>query len=287
MRECKYRKFISVTLPHIVKFTNKFKMKRIVTILLLAVTFSGNLFAWGTTGHRVIAQIAEQNLTKKAKKQVNKALEGYPMAYWADWADNIKSDETDKWVHTHKWHFVNFSANLSKQQLIEEAENVKQDNVYSEIPKLSETIKNKTSTVEEKRFALYFLIHLVGDLHQPMHIGREEDLGGNKINVSWFNAPTNIHSVWDSKLIDHEKYSYTEYAQILNILTKEQKKSLQKGSLEDWLFETYEIANEIYATIEKGDKLSFKYPYKYKNTVELQLQRAGLRLAALLNEIFK
>jgi len=262
-------------------------MKRAVVVLLIAVAFSCNLFAWGTTGHRVIAQIAEQNLTKKAKKQVNCALEGYPMAYWANWADNIRSEKTDKWNHTHKWHFVNLPANLSKQQFLEVAKNIEQDNVYSEIPKLGETIKNKTTTIEEKRFALYFLIHLVGDLHQPMHVGREEDLGGNKINVSWFNSPTNIHSVWDSRLIDHEKYSYTEYAQILNILTKEEKKNLQEGSLDDWLFETYEIANEIYATIETGDKLSFEYPYKYKSTVELQMQRAGLRLAALLNKIFK
>ena len=262
-------------------------MKKTVIILLLAVTFSGNLFAWGMTGHRVIAQIAEQNLTKKAKKQVNKALEGYPMAYWSNWADNIKSDETDKWSHTHVWHYVNIPGDLPKQQFIEEVKNVKQDNVYSEISKLSETIKSKISTIEEKRFALYFLIHLVGDLHQPMHVGREADLGGNKINVSWFNTPTNIHSVWDSRLIDYEKYSYTEYARILNVLTKKEKKNLQKGKLEDWLFETYEIANEIYATTEKDDKLSFKYPYKYKSTVELQMQRAGLRLAALLNGIFK
>ena len=262
-------------------------MKRTIIALLFAITFSYNLFAWGTTGHRVIAEIAELNLSKKAKKQVNKILEDYPMAYWANWADNIKSDETDKWKHTHKWHFVNFSADLSKEQFLEEAKNIKQENAYSEIPKLKETIKNKTLTLEEKRFALYFLIHLVGDLHQPMHVGREADLGGNKINVFWFNTPTNIHSVWDSKLIDHENYSYTEYTKILNILSKEQKKNLQRGSLEDWLFETYEIANEIYATVEKGDKLSFQYPYKYKSTVELQLQRAGLRLAALLNEIFK
>ena len=262
-------------------------MKRTIMSLLLIVTFSCNLLAWGTTGHHVIAQVAEQNLTKKAKKQIDKALEGYPMAYWANWADNIKSEKTDKWKHTHVWHYINLPSYLPKQQFLEEAKNVKQENVYSEIPKLGETIKSKVSTIEEKRFALYFLIHLVGDLHQPMHVGRETDLGGNKIDVSWFNAPTNIHSVWDSRLIDHEKYSYTEYARILNILTKEEKKNLQKGSLEDWLFETYEIANEIYTTIEKGDKLSFDYSYKYKSIVELQMQRAGLRLAALLNEIFR
>ena len=262
-------------------------MKRTVIALLLAITFSCNLFAWGATGHRVIAQIAEENLTKKAKKQVDKALDGYPMAYWSNWADNIKSDKTDKWTHTHKWHYVNIPGDLPKQLFLEEAKNVKQENVYSEIPKLGEVIKSKTATDEEKRYALYFLIHLVGDLHQPMHVGREEDLGGNRISVSWFNSPTNIHSVWDSRLIDYEKYSYTEYAKILNILTKEEKKNLQKGSLEDWLFDTYEIANEIYATIEDGNKLSFDYPYKYKSTVELQMQRAGLRLAVLLNEIFK
>lgn len=263
-------------------------MKRIfliIYILILGGLFS-SIFAWGSTGHRIIAQIAQSNLTKKTKKQVDKLLSGYPMAYWSTWADNVRSDTTGQWKHTYVWHYLNVPSELSKQELLNVANSVQQENVYSEIPKLCDLIKNSATPEDERRIALYFLIHLVGDLHQPMHVGRLEDLGGNKIPVYWFNTPTNIHAVWDSDLIDYEKYSYTEYANILNILTNKEKTKLQNGTVGDWLFETYQLTNEIYSSVNINERLSYYYPYRYKSTVELQLQRAGLRLAFLLNKIF-
>lgn len=259
----------------------------IISVFSLILGFSPlYLHAWGATGHRVIAEIAQRNLNKKASKQVTKLLDNYPMAYWSVWADNIKSDTTDRWKHTHIWHYVNIPGDLSKPEMEKAVNNVKQANVYSEIPRLCEIIKNKESSMDEKCEALYFLIHLVGDLHQPMHIGREEDLGGNKITVSWFGARTNLHAVWDGSLINNEKYSYTEYTAILNRISSKEKKEIQKGAIADWFFDTYQITNEIYSSIKNGDKLSYDYPYKYKTTVELQLQRAGLRLAAILNQLF-
>ena len=245
-----------------------------------------NLQAWGPTGHRVIAEIAQRNLNRKANKQVTKLLDNYPMAYWSVWADNIKSDTTDRWTHTHIWHYVNIPGDLQKQEMEQAVNDVKQANVYSEIQLLCDVIKNKNTATDEKREALYFLIHLVGDLHQPMHIGREADLGGNKITVYWFGTPTNIHAVWDSNLINNERYSYTEYTAILNRISSKEKKEIQKGTAMDWLFDTYQITNEIYSSVKNEDKLSYAYPYKYKSTVELQLQRAGLRLAAILNQLF-
>lgn len=261
------------------------------TILAAIVLILGltplKLSAWGTTGHRIIAEIAERNLNKKAKKEIKKLLADYPMAYWSNWADNLRSDTTNRWEHTYVWHYVNMPSGLQKQELINLVQKLDQESVYSEIPDLCRIIEDKKSTADDKRVALYFLIHLVGDLHQPMHIGHADDLGGNRLTVYWFGNPTNIHSVWDSNLIDYEKYSYTEYADILNILPKKEKQVLRDGSVEDWLFETYEITNEVYASVKNEDKLSYGYPYKYKRTVELQLQRAGLRLAGILNRIFK
>lgn len=263
-------------------------MKKVIVILsvLFCVSAPLELLAWGPTGHRVIAEIAQRNVKKKVNKRITKLLDNYPMAYWSVWADNIKSDTTDRWKHTYVWHFVNIPGNLPKQEVAQALSKVEQDNVYSEIPRLCETIKSKTTTVDEKRIALYFLIHLVGDLHQPMHIGRAEDLGGNRIPVYWFGTPTNIHAVWDASLINYEKYSYTEYANILNRLSSKEKKQMQNGTLLDWLFDTYQLANAVYGSIEKEEKLSYNYPYKYKEAMELQLQRAGLRLAAILNEVF-
>ncbi len=259
----------------------------LLSIFALALGFSPlALQAWGPTGHRVIAEIAQRNLNKKANKQVTKLLDNYPMAYWSTWADNIKSDTTDRWKHTYIWHYVNIPGDLPKAEMEKAVNHVEQANVYSEIPRLCEIVKDKNVSTDEKREALYFLIHLVGDLHQPMHIGREEDLGGNRITVYWFGTRTNVHAVWDTSLINNENYSYTEYTAILNRISSKEKKEIQNGELVDWLFDTYQIANEIYSSVTNEDKLSYNYPYKYKKTMELQLQRAGLRLAALLNQLF-
>jgi hypothetical protein len=264
-------------------------MKKIlvVIVLLTAILLPKEVLAWGTTGHRVIAQIAEKNIKSSTKKKIDKLLDNYPMAYWANWADFIKSDTTGQWKHTHIWHFVNAPGGLDRQGYIDFIKNTPQQNVYSEIPKLEAIIRNKNSSDDEKRIALYFLVHLVGDAHQPMHMGREEDLGGNKISVTWFRNPTNIHTVWDSRIVDNENYSYTEYANILNSISKEKKQTLQAGTLEDWMYDTYILANDVYANISNGAELSYGYSYRYKYVMEEQLQKGGLRLAVILDRIFK
>ncbi|MEN9918682.1 MAG: hypothetical protein RL662_1118 [Bacteroidota bacterium] len=258
-----------------------------IAILMMLVSLPSSVSAWGTIGHRVIAEVAQMNVKSSTSRKINVLLDNLPMAYWANWADFIKSDTTGEWDHTHTWHYVNAPSDLSKNDFIKHIKEVKQDNVYSEIPKLVQIIKDKVSSPEQKRTSLIFLIHLMGDAHQPMHVGRESDLGGNKVSLFWFNEPTNLHSVWDSKLIDYEKYSYSEYSTILDTLTKEHKKSFCTGSLEDWLYESHLLANKIYAGVKNEEKLMYAYPYKHKYTVEQQLQKGGLRLAAVLDAAFK
>ena len=237
----------------------------IFSVFVVSVLFPFELSAWGMTGHRVVAQIADQNIKSSTRKKINRLLDNMSIAYWANWPDFIKSDKSGEYDHAE----------------------IKQDNVYSEIPKLERIITDNVSSVEQKRVALYFLVHLMGDAHQPMHVGREEDLGGNRISVLWFNDKSNLHSVWDGKLIDYMKYSYTEYANLLNTISKEKKKSLESGTLEDWLYESHCLANEIYSSVNNEDRLSFDYAYKYTDVVELQLQRGGLRLAVILDQIFR
>jgi hypothetical protein len=264
-------------------------MKKFLILIVFAsaILLPTDLLAWGTTGHRVVAQIAQDNIKSSTKKKINKLLDNLPMAYWANWPDFIKSDKTGEWDRTFIWHYVNAPRDLSKEAFVDYIKNVSQENLYSEIPKLERIIQDKVSSIEQKRIALIFLIHLIGDAHQPMHVGCEDDLGGNKITLYWFNERSNLHSVWDGKLIDFEKYSYTEYSNILNILPKDNKKQFKSGTLEDWLYESHCLANEIYSSVNNEDKVSFDYSYKYKSVVELQLQKAGLRLASVLDTIFQ
>lgn len=255
-------------------------------IFLLTLLHSApHCFAWGTTGHRVIAEIAERNLSRKAKKEIKKIIGNQKLAYWANWPDFIKSDKSFKYADS--WHYVNIPGNLPYGDFITELKSSPDENMYKCIPVLMHDLKDRNLTPEKKQQSLYFLIHIIGDAHQPLHIGRAEDLGGNKITVEWFGERTNLHSVWDSKLIDYEKYSYTEYADVLNILSKKQIRAIQDGSLEDWLFDSYTISNTIYSGITDGDHLKYEYAYLHKEHVEQQLTKGGLRLSKMLNEIFQ
>lgn len=263
-------------------------MKKIIIFLAISAIISctNQVFGWGTTGHRVIAEIAERNLKCKAKRNVKNLLDNQHMAYWANWADFIKSDSTGKWDHTHIWHFVNTPADMSKNDFLVFVQNIEQPNIFKAINELKVIVKDKKRSKEERKEALVFLIHLIGDMHQPMHTGREDDLGGNKVKVQWFGQKTNLHALWDSKLVDNEKYSYTEYATILNVLTKNERKNLQAGDLEDWLYDSHILSNYIYSNIKPDEDLSYNYNYKMRPIVDGQLQKAGLRLAKLLNELF-
>jgi hypothetical protein len=158
---------------------------------------------------------------------------------------------------------------------------------YTKINFLIKKLKNNGIGQEEKRMYLRLLIHIVGDIHQPLHVGREEDRGGNKIKVIWFGQPTNLHAVWDEKLIDMQQLSYTEYTKAINHTTPATIAKWQQAPIVSWLYESYKLANKIYGDIKQPDqKLSYLYNYDYIETVNEQLLKGGVRLAGLLNQIF-
>ena len=137
------------------------------------------------------------------------------------------------------------------------------------------------------QFNLKFLIHLIGDLHQPLHVGRLEDRGGNSVKVKWFGASSNLHRVWDEGLIEFQQLSYTEYARAINFSSKEQRENLNTKTLAAWVFASYQVASGIYADITEPDqKLNYAYNYKYLAVINNQLLEGGIHLANLLNEIF-
>ena len=126
----------------------------------------------------------------------------------------------------------------------------------------------------------------MGDLHQPMHVGRKEDKGGNDFQLQWFNDGTNLHRVWDFHMITDYGMSYTELANKLPELSRKEVTELQKGDVFQWVEETQEITNEVYSSVKIGQRLSYGYSYKYWSTVEKQLLTGGIRLAGILNKIY-
>lgn len=264
-----------------------FTMKSLLKIAVLALTLicSVNSFAWGTTGHRVVAEIANRNLSNKAKKEIKKIIGNQKLAYWANWPDFIKSDKSFSFADS--WHYLNIPGNLTYNDYLTALNNSSDNNMYKRIEILVNELKDENLPLAKKQQNLYFLMHIVGDAHQPMHVGRAEDLGGNKITVEWFGTKTNIHTVWDSKLVDFEKYSYTEYSEVLNILDKKEIKKIQEGTLADWIFDSYNLANNIYGEVNENHNLKYEYQYLNKQNVENQLLKGGLRLAKILNELYK
>lgn len=266
-------------------------MKNRVSVLAVCVVFFvvgqvQRAHAWGMIGHRVIAEIAENHLSKKAKKNIQKIIGDQKLAYWSNWADFIKSDPNPELNTTGVWHFVNTNSNLTFEQFNQELQASSDKNLYKSYNRIKGEAKNNANDdLLKKQQQLYFIMHLFADAHQPMHVSRAEDQGGNKIPVTFFGRKTNIHRVWDSDLVDNDNYGYTEYARVLDIY-KPKEFSKYYVSFEQALYESHQLANKIYDDVTPNAELSYKYVYDYKYLMEDRLYKAGIRLAAELNEIY-
>ena len=249
--------------------------------LFLFLSFSISAFAndWGKTGHRTTGAVAEQYLNKKARKAIAKLLDGESLALVSTFADEIKSDTLYRKYGPK--HYVN----IPFDSTYEEHPKSERGDIIEAIDTCIATLKSKTATKEDKAFQLRLLIHFIGDLHQPLHTGLSEDKGGNDFQVQWFRNGTNLHRVWDSQMIDSYGMSYTELASNMPVLTRKQRKAMGSGTHRDWLKDSRVLVKDIYANTKKGEKLSYRYMYQYFYKLRVQLQKGGVRLAALLNEV--
>ncbi|ACU07802.1 S1/P1 endonuclease family protein [Flavobacteriaceae bacterium 3519-10] len=254
-------------------------------VLFAALVSFSNAYSYGVTGHRVVAEIAENHLSNKARKNLKKIIGNQKLAYWANWPDAIKSDTTGVWKQTDTWHYVNISPQADLKSFSDSLQAQTGPNLYTQIKTLSAQIKDKKTSAKDREIALRFLIHLVGDSSQPMHVGRAGDLGGNTIKLKFFGENTNLHSLWDSKLVDFQKYSYEEFAKVLDVKSKEEVRAIQSGTLEEWFYDSHLKANNIYANTVADKSYSYDYNYKYAPLLERQLLYGGLRLAKILNDI--
>lgn len=240
--------------------------------------------AWGMLGHRVVGQIAESYLNKKASREIKKILDNESLAMASNWADFIKSEPAYNYLNN--WHYINLPAGLNTEQLDYALQRDTVTDAYSRILFLSSELKNQALDQDKKVMYLRLIVHLTGDLHQPMHTGRFEDLGGNKIQLTWFGQNTNLHRVWDSDLIESQDLSYTEYSRSINFINKYQLHSLQSEGAAQWVSDSYKISEKLYANVKPGDKLSYRYIYDNIEIANQQLLKGGIHLAALLNSIF-
>lgn len=234
---------------------------------------------WGRTGHRVVGAIADNYLKNSTKRQLKKLLNHQSLAFTSTFADEIKSDERYKEFYT--WHFLNMPLDGTYETSAKHPDG----DLVTGIAYCKKIITDKTSSDDDKAFYLKLLIHLIGDLHQPMHLGLEADRGGNDFNVQWQYKDSNLHRVWDTQMIESYGMSYTELADNADYLSKAEVKTIQEGTVLDWIAETHELTKDVYSSVEKGNNLRNSYSYKYFNIARHQLQKAGIRLAKVLNDI--
>lgn len=250
-------------------------------VFIITTLFSVNSFSWGKTGHRVVAELSTHFLSEKAQKEVKGILGFESMSEASLWPDRIKSDPKLRTKYSHL-HYISFE----KKTNLEDKKLQSQKHIISALKDFEKVLGTKKSSKEDKRIALRFLIHLMGDLHQPLHVGYRSDKGGNSVNLKWFGEKTNLHRVWDEHLIDMEKLSYTEYVTKLLLQDKTKLKSYKSGNYLSWAKESRSYLSSLYS-YKSGKYWEYEYSYKNLSLVDKRLSQAGIRLAYILNNVFK
>ena len=251
-------------------------MKKV--LLPVACLLLLDCFGWGVTGHRATGFIAEQYLNAKARKKIALILNQESIAIVSTWMDEIRSDSS--YNYATDWHYTT----VPDGKRYEDVESNPDGKIVAMIEKITTDLKlGKLNRKQEAEF-LKMLIHLVGDLHQPLHVGRPGDKGGNDVKIKWFRSDSNLHRVWDSDMIDDTKLSYSELAVSLGKPDKATVKKWQSSSVRDWAMESTTFRKQVY-DIGNGN-LSYQYSYKYLSIAKQRMLQAGVRLAGLLNSIY-
>jgi len=255
-----------------------------LAILMAAATLSlpSAAQAWGKTGHRVGGAIAQTYLSSSAKSAMTGILGFEGPAESSTWPDFMRSSSDAFWQgDSRTWHYVT----VPKGETYEDGSVPESGDAITALSAFRETLRNPAATQDEKERALRFAIHIIGDLHQPLHAGNGTDRGGNDFKITWFGESTNLHSVWDTKLVDYQQLSYSEYADWLGRqITPELAAKWNTADPVVWVSESTELRDRIYPA--EGADLRWQYNFEHKGDLDLRLSQSGVRLAAWLNETF-
>ena len=283
-----------------------FCSRSLMPILLLGVC--GSVYSWGLTGHRIVGALAERHLTHDARVAVRSLLSGYALQDVSTWMDDIKSERDPLYRSVYGWHFMDLpNPNQWRKTGYTPDGGAWPRNLHQSLLYVIDILQRPEGEGGfSQAIALRMLVHLVADAHQPLHVGNGYDRGANRCYVRWFYSkwPSSLHAVWDSKMIDATRYSYTEYTDYLDHIDPEESKKWQADSIETWLLESRRLHADIYPRTSdtnpseycnkdrkkvKRDKmpiLSYAYVYSMRPIMDLRLQQAGVRLAGILNEIY-
>jgi hypothetical protein len=265
--------------------------------------------AWGNTGHRVIGAIAEEYLTAPALAEIQELLEGESIALASTWADEMRSSPDNRifWGndYTANWHYINIPEGVP----LADALRSDRGDALAALETFAAILRDETvpaGPVAEglryyfgnqdlhsrpvKQFALKFMLHIIGDLQQPLHCGHEADRGGSTVIVSWFGNPTNLHTVWDTSLVEQQGFSYSELADKLDRNIRRMPASdihqIESAEPRVWISEGINLNREVYDVERWQSAFSYAYAFEFVPVVENRMIIGGLRMAHFLNSLF-
>lgn len=256
-------------------------MKRITLFLFFTMSVF-YAYAWGPKGHRIVAQVAYDNLDCKARKHVDAVLGKHGMIYLSTWPDEIKSDTI--YPNSFTCHYQDLAGGLSDSAVVATLTDYPEEggDLFMALDSLEVVLKKDKYCHD----ALVFYVHMMADRFCPMHVAHLDDKGGNAVRMKWFGSNTNLHSVWDGKLIEYKGFSYTEYANYLHDVYGHERKDILKMTEQETLLHTYHVTDAIYQYHPTWSGNTYHYAYRWVETAEYQMYMAGVRLAKHLNELF-
>lgn len=240
-------------------------------------------FAWGKTGHRVTGEIAQEHLSRSAKKEIKRILDIENLTDASTWADFMRSSRDEFWKkEAGPYHYVT----IPNGKTYDEVGAPENGDAITALKKFKAVLQDEKASLEDKQLALRFTVHIIGDLHQPLHAGNGTDKGGNDFKMTFFWEQTNLHRVWDTGLIKQEELSFTEMSDLLSRnITKQDIKDWPEIDPVVWVTESAAIRDTIYPKGEAEE--TWGYAFDHRDTVRQRLSQGGVRIAAYLNDVFE
>lgn len=250
---------------------------------LLTACIASPAFGWGQTGHRITGAIAQQYLSPLSQAAMMELLPDSSLAQASTHADEMRSNPSEFWQKkAGPWHYVS----VPEGKTYKEVGAPDEGDAVTALNAFTNTLKNPNASIEERRLALQFIVHIIGDLHQPLHAGNGTDRGGNDVKVRFFWQDSNLHRVWDTQMLAQRQLSYTEWtAQLTKTITPEDIRNWASTDVLEWIGESTEIRDTIYP--DNANNMSYDYLYDHLPIAKQRLQMAGIRIAMYLNKVFE
>lgn len=238
-------------------------------------------WSWGLQGHRLVAEIAWKHTTAAAKAEIAKLLpEGETVITVAPWADEIRPQRRE----TAPWHYINIPIDAPRGEWRPYCPG--NQCIITAVERFEARLADRQLSAAEREEALRFLVHFVGDLHQPLHCGDRRDRGGNDVPVVFRARPTNLHSIWDTPLVAETLRREGVRERLLRKADVEEFERATAGGPQQWVWDSHSASRDVaYAALPPGRPalLDDEYAQQAYPVIERQLRLAGLRLAAMLN----